>query len=137
MTSICENRSFIASEDDVEAFVAEGDCAASSAFHVSGDKAPLCPQFEAAEDVADADVLDEMLKGFEFWVTPVVVFADDDFDDVSDDNRSSAVDAAPAKARYMAILPPPRMRGPTGVPAIVVPDQNARKIDIFGQDGAA
>ena len=112
--------------------LADGDCAASSALQVSGDNTPLCPQFDAVEDAVEPGVLDVRLKGFEFWVTPVVGFDADDFDDVSDDNRSSAVDAAPAKARYMAILPPPRMRGPAGVPAIVVPDQNARKIDIFG-----
>jgi hypothetical protein len=112
LTSICENRSFIAFDGDVEAFVVVGDCAASSAFQVSADKTPLFPQFPEAEEAAEAEVLDETLNGFAFWVTPVAVFVEDDFDDVSDDNRSSAVDAAPAKARYMAILPPPRMRGP-------------------------
>jgi hypothetical protein len=132
LTSICENRSCIAVDgDELEALVADGDCAASSAFHVSDDSAPLCPQFPDVEDVAEADVLDVRLKGFEFWVTPVVGFVDDDFDDVSDDNRSSADDAAPAKARYMAILPPPRMRGPAGVQQLSCRVKNACKIDIF------
>lgn len=112
-----------------------GDCAASSAFHVSGDRAPLCPQLPDVEDVADVDVADVRLKGFEFWVTPVVAFDDDDFDDVSDDNKSSAVDAAPAKARYMAILPPPRMRGPTEVQQMPCRVRNADKIDIIVRNG--
>jgi len=113
--------SFIASGRDIGEAV-DDDCAPSSAFHVSDDSTPLCPQVAGDGVVSDADVLDEMTKGFGLWDTPVVGFADDDFDDVSDDNRSSADAAAPAKARYMAKLPSPRMRGHVGVPAIVVPD---------------
>jgi len=133
--SICENRSFIASGRDIGEAVIDEDCAPSSAFHVSGESAPPCPQIAGDGAVSDAEVLDEITKGFGLWDTPVVGLADDDFDDVSDDNRSSADDAAPAKARYMAILLPPRTRGPVGVPAIVVPDENARKIDVFGRRG--
>ncbi|BEV44597.1 hypothetical protein CRBSH125_07800 [Afipia carboxidovorans] len=90
-----------------------------------------------AEAVVVGAVAPGTLKEFDAeGTTPVPGFVDDDFDAASDDSRSSAVDAAPAKARYMAILPPPRMRGPTGVPAIVVPEENAGKSALFSARAA-